>query len=182
MYCASSTNHCWDLDSDDQLKVQPQICQQRRTTRAYQVPRDSRPSVKASAVLRQSARKGKKGRISILLITKVSYQKRLNLFSFLHVTVILNYEVVDENIGRIRGNGTSAPTTTATTPGSPSPPDLSKALSASRKNRTIVLGSSGEVLPVTRKSIAQTSVYDSINSQSTDSFHSAKDTIDEELG
>lgn len=51
-----------------------------------------------------------------------------------------------------------------------------------KRNRFIVLGSSGEVLPVTRKSLGQMSVYSSCNSQSTDSFHSAKDTIDEDLG
>lgn len=51
-----------------------------------------------------------------------------------------------------------------------------------RANRFIVLGSSGEVLPVTRKSLGQMSVYSSCNSQSTDSFHSAKETIDEEPG
>ncbi|XP_076662626.1 uncharacterized protein LOC143365911 isoform X4 [Halictus rubicundus] len=51
---------------------------------------------------------------------------------------------------------------------------------ASRRNRFIVLGSSGEVLPVTRKSLGQMSVYSSCNSQSTDSFHSAKDTIEED--
>lgn len=51
-----------------------------------------------------------------------------------------------------------------------------------KKNRFIVLGSSGEVLPVTRKSLGQMSVYSSCNSQSTDSFHSAKDTMDEEVG
>lgn len=50
-----------------------------------------------------------------------------------------------------------------------------------KRNRFIVLGSSGEVLPVTRKSLGQISVYSSCNSQSTDSFHSAKDTIDEDL-
>ncbi|XP_017765368.1 PREDICTED: uncharacterized protein LOC108554567 isoform X3 [Eufriesea mexicana] len=50
-----------------------------------------------------------------------------------------------------------------------------------RRNRFIVLGSSGEILPVTRKSLGQMSVYSSCNSQSTDSFHSAKDTIDEDL-
>ncbi|XP_076246440.1 uncharacterized protein LOC143186630 isoform X2 [Calliopsis andreniformis] len=50
-----------------------------------------------------------------------------------------------------------------------------------RRNRFIVLGSSGEVLPVTRKSLGQLSVYSSCNSQSTDSFHSAKDTIEEDL-
>lgn len=83
---------------------------------------------------------------------------------------------------RVRGNGTSATTTTANTPGSPSPPELPRPISVNRRNRTIVLGSSGEALPVTRKSIAQTSVYDSLNSQSTDSFHSAKDTIEEEPG
>nr|XP_033331431.1 uncharacterized protein LOC117223321 isoform X3 [Megalopta genalis] len=51
---------------------------------------------------------------------------------------------------------------------------------ASRRNRFIVLGSSGEVLPVTRKSLGQMSVYSSCNSQSTDSFHSAKDVIEED--
>ncbi|XP_061936247.1 poly(ADP-ribose) glycohydrolase isoform X16 [Apis cerana] len=50
-----------------------------------------------------------------------------------------------------------------------------------KRNRFIVLGSSGEVLPVTRKSLGQISVYSSCNSQSTDSFHSAKDTIDEDV-
>ncbi|XP_015179395.1 PREDICTED: uncharacterized protein LOC107067927 isoform X5 [Polistes dominula] len=50
-----------------------------------------------------------------------------------------------------------------------------------KRNRFIVLGSSGEVLPVTRKSLGQMSVYSSCNSQSTDSFHSAKDTMDEEV-
>ncbi|KZC05097.1 Poly(ADP-ribose) glycohydrolase [Dufourea novaeangliae] len=49
-----------------------------------------------------------------------------------------------------------------------------------RRNRFIVLGSSGEILPVTRKSLGQMSVYSSCNSQSTDSFHSAKDTIEED--
>ncbi|XP_031787311.1 uncharacterized protein LOC100122895 isoform X4 [Nasonia vitripennis] len=74
--------------------------------------------------------------------------------------------------GRTRGNGSS---TRAVSPGR-----VLKVSSTGRRNRFIVLGSSGEALPVTRKSIAQTSVYDSCNSQSTDSFHSAKDTIDEE--
>lgn len=50
----------------------------------------------------------------------------------------------------------------------------------STRSRFIVLGSSGEVLPVTRKSLGQMSVYESCNSQSTESFHSAKDSIDEE--
>ncbi|XP_076685378.1 uncharacterized protein LOC143377687 isoform X2 [Andrena cerasifolii] len=64
----------------------------------------------------------------------------------------------------------------------PSPQKISKDTScASRRSRFIVLGSSGEVLPVTRKSLGQMSVYSSCNSQSTDSFHSAKDTIDEEI-
>ncbi|CAK9832118.1 Poly(ADP-ribose) glycohydrolase [Anthophora retusa] len=49
-----------------------------------------------------------------------------------------------------------------------------------KRNRFIVLGSSGEVLPVTRKSLSQMSVYSSCNSQSTGSFHSAKETIDED--
>ncbi|XP_076547457.1 uncharacterized protein LOC117608472 isoform X2 [Osmia lignaria lignaria] len=52
--------------------------------------------------------------------------------------------------------------------------------STNKRNRFIVLGSSGEILPVTRKSLGQMSVYSSCNSQSTDSFHSAKDTIDED--
>ena len=52
----------------------------------------------------------------------------------------------------------------------------------SRRNRFIVLGSSGEVLPVNRKSLIQMSVYDSCSSQSSDSYHSARDTIDEESG
>ncbi|XP_046412466.1 uncharacterized protein LOC124175895 isoform X3 [Neodiprion fabricii] len=51
---------------------------------------------------------------------------------------------------------------------------------SNRRGRFIVLGSSGEVLPVTRKSLGQMSVYSSCNSQSTDSFHSAKETIEEE--
>lgn len=50
-----------------------------------------------------------------------------------------------------------------------------------KRNRFIVLGSSGEILPVTRKSLGQMSIYSSCNSQSTDSFHSAKDTIDEDI-
>ncbi|XP_057330100.1 uncharacterized protein LOC130670696 isoform X2 [Microplitis mediator] len=50
----------------------------------------------------------------------------------------------------------------------------------STRSRFIVLGSSGEVLPVTRKSLGQMSVYESCNSQSTESFHSAKDSMDEE--
>ncbi|XP_014471645.1 PREDICTED: uncharacterized protein LOC106742842 isoform X2 [Dinoponera quadriceps] len=64
----------------------------------------------------------------------------------------------------------------------PSPHKICKdaSCSNSRRNRFIVLGSSGEVLPVTRKSLGQMSVYSSCNSQSTDSFHSAKETIDEE--
>ncbi|XP_024937385.1 uncharacterized protein LOC107264243 isoform X2 [Cephus cinctus] len=62
-----------------------------------------------------------------------------------------------------------------------SPSGICKASNyTNRRNRFIVLGSSGEVLPVTRRSIGQMSVYSSCNSQSTDSFHSAKDTIDEE--
>ncbi|XP_011691183.1 PREDICTED: uncharacterized protein LOC105452060 isoform X2 [Wasmannia auropunctata] len=63
----------------------------------------------------------------------------------------------------------------------PSPPHkvCKDASYTSRKNRFIVLGSSGEVLPVTRQ-LGQMSVYSSCNSQSTDSFHSAKETIDEE--
>ncbi|XP_043288041.1 uncharacterized protein [Venturia canescens] len=51
---------------------------------------------------------------------------------------------------------------------------------ASRRSRFIVLGSSGEILPVTRKSLGQMSVYSSCNSQSTESFHSAKETMEEE--
>ncbi|XP_043480627.1 uncharacterized protein LOC122510220 isoform X2 [Leptopilina heterotoma] len=70
---------------------------------------------------------------------------------------------------RTRGNGASNPGLTNATLNCPN-----------RKNRFIVLGSSGEILPVTRKSIGQMSVYSSCNSQSTDSFHSAKDTIDED--
>ncbi|XP_020289730.1 uncharacterized protein LOC109857629 isoform X2 [Pseudomyrmex gracilis] len=63
----------------------------------------------------------------------------------------------------------------------PSPYKVCKDASCTnRRNRFIVLGSSGEILPVTRKSLGQTSVYSSCNSQSTDSFHSAKETIDEE--
>ncbi|XP_012218074.1 uncharacterized protein [Linepithema humile] len=63
----------------------------------------------------------------------------------------------------------------------PSPHKVCKDASCTnRRNRFIVLGSSGEVLPVTRKSLGQMSVYSSCNSQSTDSFHSAKETIDEE--
>lgn len=69
---------------------------------------------------------------------------------------------------RTRGNGASNPGLTLNCP--------------NRKNRFIVLGSSGEILPVTRKSIGQMSVYSSCNSQSTDSFHSAKETFDEEAG
>ncbi|KYQ50989.1 Poly(ADP-ribose) glycohydrolase [Trachymyrmex zeteki] len=62
----------------------------------------------------------------------------------------------------------------------PSPHKVCKDASyTNRKNRFIVLGSSGEVLPVTRQ-LGQMSVYSSCNSQSTDSFHSAKETIDEE--
>lgn len=83
---------------------------------------------------------------------------------------------------RTRGNGSSAPTTRATSPG-----QLLKFNSNNNSNgnnqlnRFIVLGSSGEALPVNRKSIAQSSVYNSLSShQSTDSFHSAKDTIDDE--
>ncbi|XP_032682704.1 uncharacterized protein LOC116849547 isoform X2 [Odontomachus brunneus] len=66
----------------------------------------------------------------------------------------------------------------------PSPHKVCKDASCTngRRNRFIVLGSSGEVLPVTRKSLGQMSVYSSCNSQSTDSFHSAKETIDEEPG
>ncbi|XP_043521097.1 uncharacterized protein LOC122534487 isoform X4 [Frieseomelitta varia] len=64
----------------------------------------------------------------------------------------------------------------------PSPHKVySDASYTNKRNRFIVLGSSGEVLPVTRKSLGQMSVYSSCNSQSTDSFHSAKDTIDEDL-
>ncbi|KAJ8687151.1 hypothetical protein QAD02_022945 [Eretmocerus hayati] len=85
--------------------------------------------------------------------------------------------------GRTRGNGCS---TCAASPGmNQIKPSLSNAGSTPGtnsvgRNRFIVLGSSGEALPVTRKSIGQTSMYDSCNSQSTDSYHSAKDTIDEE--
>ncbi|XP_050456286.1 uncharacterized protein LOC126854010 isoform X7 [Cataglyphis hispanica] len=62
----------------------------------------------------------------------------------------------------------------------PSPHKVCKDASCTnRRNRFIVLGSSGEVLPVTRQ-LGQMSVYSSCNSQSTDSFHSAKETIDEE--
>ncbi|XP_011879777.1 PREDICTED: uncharacterized protein LOC105568585 isoform X3 [Vollenhovia emeryi] len=62
----------------------------------------------------------------------------------------------------------------------PSPLKVCKDASCTnRRNRFIVLGSSGEVLPVTRQ-LGQMSVYSSCNSQSTDSFHSAKETIDEE--
>jgi len=64
----------------------------------------------------------------------------------------------------------------------PSPNKTCKDTSyTNQKNRFIVLGSSGEVLPVTRQ-LGQTSIYSSCNSQSTDSFHSAKETIDEEPG
>lgn len=64
----------------------------------------------------------------------------------------------------------------------PSPHKVCKDASyTNRRNRFIVLGSSGEVLPVTRQ-LGQMSVYSSCNSQSTDSFHSAKETIDEEPG
>lgn len=64
----------------------------------------------------------------------------------------------------------------------PSPHKVCKDASCTnRRSRFIVLGSSGEVLPVTRQ-LGQTSVYSSCNSQSTDSFHSAKETIDEEPG
>lgn len=53
---------------------------------------------------------------------------------------------------------------------------------ASRRNQFIVLGSSGEALPITRKSLGQLSIYSSCNSQSTtDSFHSARDTIEEDI-
>ncbi|XP_011496990.1 PREDICTED: uncharacterized protein LOC105361492 [Ceratosolen solmsi marchali] len=62
-----------------------------------------------------------------------------------------------------------------------SPGRIIKISSVGRRNNFIVLGSSGEALPITRKSIAQTSVYNSCNSESTDSFYSATDTIDEEL-
>ncbi|XP_048514180.1 uncharacterized protein LOC105689719 isoform X2 [Athalia rosae] len=51
---------------------------------------------------------------------------------------------------------------------------------SNKRGRFIVLGSSGEVLPVTRKSLGQVSVYSSCNSQSTDSFHSAKESVDED--
>ncbi|XP_011303970.1 uncharacterized protein [Fopius arisanus] len=65
---------------------------------------------------------------------------------------------------------------------SQSPGKLGKSTSsASNRSRFIVLGSSGEVLPVTRQSLGQMSVYGSCNSQSSESFHSAKDTIDEDL-
>ncbi|KOC70768.1 Poly(ADP-ribose) glycohydrolase [Habropoda laboriosa] len=63
----------------------------------------------------------------------------------------------------------------------PSPYKMSNDSShTNKRNRFIVLGSSGEVLPVTRKSLGQMSIYSSCNSQSTDSFHSAKETIDED--
>ncbi|XP_046604550.1 uncharacterized protein LOC124297494 isoform X1 [Neodiprion virginianus] len=71
---------------------------------------------------------------------------------------------------RIRPNGKSVR--------SPSPVNTTGC--SNRRGRFIVLGSSGEVLPVTRKSLGQMSVYSSCNSQSTDSFHSAKETIEEE--
>ncbi|KAK0180251.1 hypothetical protein PV327_005916 [Microctonus hyperodae] len=65
--------------------------------------------------------------------------------------------------------------------GSQSPIKLTKCASNTNiRSRFIVLGSSGEVLPVTRKSIGQMSLYGSCNSQSTESFHSAKDMIDDE--
>ncbi|XP_033219409.1 uncharacterized protein LOC117174413 isoform X2 [Belonocnema kinseyi] len=70
---------------------------------------------------------------------------------------------------RIRGNGASSPGLVTKAPSC-----------VNKRNRFIVLGSSGEVLPVTRKSVGQTSVYSSCNSQSTDSFHSARDTVDED--
>lgn len=83
------------------------------------------------------------------------------------------YDILPEV--RTRPNGKSARP--------PSPHKMCKDASCTnRRNRFIVLGSSGEVLPVTRKSLGQLSVYSSCNSQSTDSFHSAKDTIDEDLG
>ncbi|XP_066582543.1 uncharacterized protein [Prorops nasuta] len=62
---------------------------------------------------------------------------------------------------------------------SSSPRKISNETSVTMRNRFIVLGSSGEVLPVTRQSIGQMSVYSSCNSQSTDSFHSAKDNEEE---
>ena len=74
---------------------------------------------------------------------------------------------------RIRGNGSS---TRAGSPG------RSKNSSTTNRNHFIVLGSSGEALPVTRKSLGQTSHYDSCSSQSTESFHSARETIEEEPG
>ncbi|XP_044580163.1 uncharacterized protein LOC123262133 isoform X3 [Cotesia glomerata] len=81
---------------------------------------------------------------------------------------------------RLRPNGRS------TTQRSLSPDKLitgyNKSLcsNASTRSRFIVLGSSGEVLPVTRKSLGQMSVYESCNSQSTESFHSARDSIEDE--
>jgi len=51
-----------------------------------------------------------------------------------------------------------------------------------KKNRFIVLGSSDETLPITRKSLGQMSIYSSCNSQSVDSFHSAKEIINQESG
>ncbi|XP_012272786.1 uncharacterized protein LOC105695623 isoform X2 [Orussus abietinus] len=62
----------------------------------------------------------------------------------------------------------------------PSPGRAGKATNYSNRSRFIVLGSSGEILPVTRRSIGQMSVYSSCNSQSTDSYHSAKEMIDDE--
>ncbi|XP_058807279.1 uncharacterized protein LOC131673367 isoform X2 [Phymastichus coffea] len=71
---------------------------------------------------------------------------------------------------RTRGNGLSS---------SPCR-NVAKVSGNSGRSRFIVLGSSGEALPVTRTSIAQTSQYHSCSSQSTDdSYHSAKDTVDE---
>ena len=79
----------------------------------------------------------------------------------------------DDDIRRARPNGRSESNRSS----SDSP---SKVAGAKSKSRFIVLGSSGEILPVSRKSLGQMSHYGSCNSQSSESFHSAKDTLDDE--
>lgn len=91
--------------------------------------------------------------------------------------------ILKENCNSPEKNTDNRPRPNGRAMRSQSPCRLGKSTSnTSTRSRFIVLGSSGEVLPVTRKSLGQMSVYGSCNSQSTESFHSAKDTIDEEPG
>lgn len=120
-------------------------------------------SKEGAAKIRPNVIKRREKLLSILFF--VSGKSKLNEQS--------KYDILTEV--RTRPNGKSVRP--------PSPHKMCKDASCTnRRSRFIVLGSSGEVLPVTRKSLGQMSVYSSCNSQSTDSFHSAKDIIDEDPG